>query len=48
VVSYRVKDPAKLEGITVGTRVGMAYTETVAISLTPAKAGKKQPAAKKQ
>jgi Cu/Ag efflux protein CusF len=32
-VQLAVKDPANLEGVTVGTRVGFAYSETLAVAV---------------
>jgi Cu/Ag efflux protein CusF len=34
VVELAVKNPANLAGVTVGTRVGFAYSETLAVSVT--------------
>jgi hypothetical protein len=37
VVKLDVRNPANLDGVVVGTRVGFAYSETLAISVTAAK-----------
>jgi Cu/Ag efflux protein CusF len=37
VVTLAVKNPSNLEGVTVGTRIGFAYSETLAIAVTPPK-----------
>ena len=48
LVSLDVRNPANLEGITVGTRIGFAYSETVAVDvMAPKKAPAKKDAAKK-
>jgi Cu/Ag efflux protein CusF len=45
VVKLAVRNPDNLEGVTVGTKVGFAYSETLAISVAPGKApAKKAPA----
>lgn len=47
-VKLAVRDPANLDGVAIGTRVGFAYSETLAIDVTPGKAAKapaKKPAA---
>ncbi len=48
-VSLDVRNPANLEGITVGTRIGFAYSETVAVDvMAPKKAPAKKDATKKK
>ncbi len=45
VVKLAVRNPDNLEGVAVGTKVGFAYSETLAISVVPGKAtAKKAPA----
>ncbi len=45
VVTLAVRNPDNLEGVKVGTKVGFAYSETLAISVAPGKApAKKAPA----
>jgi hypothetical protein len=47
-VTLDVRNPANLEGVTVGTRVGFAYSETVGVDVsTPKKAKASKDAAKK-
>ncbi len=36
-VKLKVRDPRNLEGVAVGTRVGFSYSETLAVSVAPAK-----------
>jgi len=43
-VTLDVRDPANLEGVTVGTRVGFAYSETLAVNV---KASEKKKSTKK-
>ncbi len=45
VVKLLVRNPENLDGVTVGTRVGFAYSETLAIGVAPGKAPAKAPAA---
>jgi Cu/Ag efflux protein CusF len=44
VVKLKVKDPKNLDGVTIGQRVGFAYSETLAIDVKAGKAEKKAPA----
>ncbi len=44
VVKLLVRNPENLDGVTVGTRVGFAYSETLAIGVKPGKAPAKAPA----
>jgi Cu/Ag efflux protein CusF len=44
LVKLAVRNPDNLEGVTVGTRVGFAYSEALAISVAPGKAPAKAPA----
>src|SRR5512144_3101484 len=44
LVKLAVRHPDNLEGVTVGTRVGFAYSETLAIGVAPGKAPAKAPA----
>jgi hypothetical protein len=37
LVKLDVRDPKNLDGVAVGTRVGFAYSETLAIDVTPGK-----------
>jgi hypothetical protein len=48
LVKLAVKDPANLEGVTVGTRVGFAYSETLAVNVAAGKAEKKETKEKKK
>ena len=49
LVTLDVRNPTNLEGVTVGTRVGFAYSETLAVDVvTPKKAPAKKEAAKKE
>ncbi len=49
LVKLAVRNPENLEGVTVGTRVGFAYSEALAISVAPGKApAKKAPAKTKK
>jgi Cu/Ag efflux protein CusF len=45
LVKLAVRNPENLEGVTVGTRVGFAYSETLAIGVKAGKAPAKAPAA---
>ncbi len=45
LVKLAVRNPENLEGVTVGTRVGFAYSETLAIGVKEGKAPAKAPAA---
>ncbi|HET8541131.1 MAG TPA: hypothetical protein VFL83_14750 [Anaeromyxobacter sp.] len=45
LVKLAVRNPENLDGVTVGTRIGFAYSETLALSVTPGKAPAKAPAA---
>jgi len=44
LVKLAVRNPENLEGVTVGTRVGFAYSESLAISVAPGKTPAKAPA----
>ena len=44
LVKLAVRNPENLDGVTVGTRVGFAYSETLAIGVSPGKAPAKAPA----
>ena len=45
LVKLDVRNPQNLDGVAVGTRVGFAYSETLAVDVTPGKAPAKAPAA---
>jgi hypothetical protein len=45
LVQLQVRNPENLEGVAVGTRVGFAYSETLAVDVVPGKAPAKAPAA---
>ena len=47
-VKLAVKDPKNLEGVTVGTRVGFSYSETLAVDVKPGKAPAKKAPAKSE
>jgi Cu/Ag efflux protein CusF len=44
LVKLAVRNPDNLEGVAVGTRVGFAYSESLAVSVAPGKAPAKAPA----
>jgi len=47
VVKLAVRDPKNLQGVKVGTRLGFAYSEAVAVGVKPAKSGKSSKPASK-
>jgi Cu/Ag efflux protein CusF len=46
VVKLAVRDPKNLAGVAVGTRVGFAYSEALAVGVKPAKGKKPAPSSK--
>ncbi len=48
LVKLAVRNPDNLEGVAVGTKVGFAYSETLAISVAPGKAPAKKAPAKSE